>query len=628
MPKPIPFVILTNEGQLDALRRAGFKPSDCRVGCDNERFYPVLEAQEIPFEKIDEYGIREHWESIRLFGCGKAGIWIEACSKEKPVGEIEFASVLFLYWSVLLMHAAKNRIFADNWIAQAEAAGALLIIFEGPATFAYPDLPGNWTLNYFLKESAQNRKIPAQSINAPTATKNLFPETRTGWKASLRRFVKGALNHVYSACVRPPQGKSFMIYGSLRHLSETAAELTRQGVRCFYFDQEFHVDQYRFARSLKIPYVLAASVQRRSSTTASARSIRTEFEAYLDRAFRIAERDRIFVQNDYNFLPFFENVLGPSLRASSEAFAVERDLYDALLEATSVTGLLVEEDFHSRAFLAAFFGSKNITVFCNSHANLALDHTLDHGRRFAQSWTFVNSEHEREAYADRGWDPDRIRVTGTPRYDRMIRIPQHRHKIESGTRLRVLYCATTLWPYCPDVLGYTGCDIYAFGAVQKMTVRALCQAAEGLPIEIVIKPHYFEDEPMWAAEIASLKTSATVIIERASADYFELLTGSQAMVLSSWSSTLIEAGLAGVPCHYLDLVDQNSTQVQRLASAGLCEISRSAADLRVRLEQLCRAGGLSANKGKAAEMEYFLGARDAQATKRSAEFILNHASTR
>lgn len=609
-------VVLSSEAQVKAFIESGRDPSLFKIYCDNERLYTLLLSKNISFEKLDEYLIKDRWKDINAWSCGKASRWIGLCREAGITKGVDYFSVLFLYFSVILMLMLKNHLFAKRLLS--DCTPSQIVVFESSAEPAYPDFRGNEWLNYFLREEARLAGIECVVLTSTEKEKNLFPDARAIWKQKLRAGFKSCLRLFWRLLSKPGKSRQFMIYGSIRHLGSTALELKRRGVSLFIYDDNFHKDLFWFALRHRIPYWIRDSF----GTKVISMDISQDFKMTIQKGLDLAKKETFFIFDGRDYCDFIEQHIFPRTQTLCADLQAQLAHWEALLDVCPISGLLVEEDFHSRAFLAAYFRYRNIPIFCNSHANLALDSSAPPEEQcFSQSTTFVNSEHEKETYARRGWDPSRIMVTGLPRYDRLAQIQSQTESLLRHARPKILYCATLLWPYCPDVLGYVGCDIFSYKDVQVLTVKALMEAVEGLPLDLVIKPHYTEDEPLWEALLKEMAPKGGYSLLRASRDYLELLGESDAMVLSSWSSTLMEAGMRGIPSFYVDVVGQESSQVQNFANSGLCQIARSAQELRKLFEKLCENNGRWAFDCDPQKKFFYLGFEDGKASERIADFI-------
>ena len=105
-------VVLSNKSQYDRFLREGYDPKDFLVLCDNEPFYSFLDTQSIPYEGIDEFLIRDKWKEINQWGWSKAAGLICRMRTHGYFKEIDLPSVIFLWFSVLLILLSKNYFYA------------------------------------------------------------------------------------------------------------------------------------------------------------------------------------------------------------------------------------------------------------------------------------------------------------------------------------------------------------------------------------------------------------------------------------------------------------------------------------------------------------------------------------
>ena len=179
-----------------------------------------------------------------------------------------------------------------------------------------------------------------------------------------------------------------------------------------------------------------------------------------------------------------------------------------------------------------------------------------------------------------------------------------------------------LWPHSPEALGYLGCRLPALKSTQLRTIKAVLKAIRGLPIELVIKPHYFEDEPQWRTLLRGQEESSQVKLAKCSDDFATWLKQSDVMLVSYWSTALIEAGMAGVPIIYADLDGHDSSAVRDYSAEGFCEVAKSDEELRALFEKRCRSGFAPRPLPTEAVCEHYFGKRDGKNTARVVEHLL------
>ena len=572
-------IALSSSTQYQKLIESGYSPEDFRIFCDNERLYEFLEKKNIQFEKLDEMLLKNRWEEINNWGIGQAARWIVLGRENRFFKVFDFAAVIFLWFSVLLIMALKNYLYARHILA---ACPQEVFIFKGKWDDQYPLLAGNASLNYLLEDMARKAGIPVCDLELDQNKEALLHEGM-GFKQKIRSWVKKSLEWLYSCWVKPSKTCDVFAFGTLRHLSSTMIELKNRGLKIFFYDDELRINHLFFALSHKISYVLPACFKKNNNTLPenACKSVE-ELIAALEHP-HCAEH---FVRDGYDFKNYIKQRIFETMGRYREQLNAEENIYRKIFRELRVGGILVDEDFNAHSFFVEFVRKAGIPDFCISHASLALDSAVAvTDRAFAQSYTFVQSEHERETYLDRGWMSEKIIVTGIPRYDHAVRLMEkikpHRN---SGKLLRILINVAYLRPASPDIPGYLGVDIYAYRYFQEQTVRAFLQAARDLPISFILKPHYADDEIMWRYFLKKEFADTAAEVAPVARDYFELLLACDAMAIGLWSSTIIEAGIAHLPVFYLDLENTNSGQVKRLQESGLCKIIRSTAALRQELE--------------------------------------------
>ena len=612
-----PLVVFSTEDQYRRFVESGRNPQDFTVFCDNERFYDFLENKRIGYLKIEEYSIRESWQEINQWSCARAASWSKICREGGIVDGVDYFSANYLHLCMALISIVKNLHFA-RWVFRNYEFDEI-VVFEEPMA-DYPALSGNAFLNLFLNEEAGRRKISRARLA-------VWPEPKR--KNPKGIFLRRWAERVCSVVSRPGKGLEFMVYGSLRHLSSTARALKKKGMKLFIYDDCFHKDIFFFALRERIPYILERSFGEHESAPAR---VFEDFYLKMRQGIGLARKQRHFVFGTYDLSDLMETKLLPSMEHYAEDLERKARRYEGILRTCPIKGLIVEEDFASRAFLAAYLKARGVQSFCLSHANLALDHDppQESYQQFSQSRTFVNSRHEIFSYVNRGWDSRSLVVTGTPRYDRLVKMAASRPRAaQNNAPFQILHCASMLTRYSPRTIGYAGCDIYDFGESQEEVLRALLEAAKGLPVAITVKPHYTEEEVAWADFAGNLKTGAEIRVVRACEDFFSILVKSHAIVLSNWSSTLMEAAIARVPSFYVDLKGQQSKQISQLASAGFCLPVRSVEELRRYLALICEKKGDWDFPAGPEARDYYLGKEDGLATERAAKFItekLSHAA--
>ncbi|OGW79357.1 MAG: hypothetical protein A3G33_03180 [Omnitrophica bacterium RIFCSPLOWO2_12_FULL_44_17] len=610
-------VVLSNQAQYQAFVGHGFDNKNFTVLCDNELFYPFLDNAGIAYKKIDEFLLRDRWSNVNEWSWSKAAGFIRLMRTHRYFEDIDLPSIIFLWFSALLTHLLKNYLYALEIIKTYRPAE--ILAFSSQRDYYWPDYSGNAFLNYFLEELARNEKITLRILKINWSAESFRPR-QSNLKKIFRAMVKKAIQSFYGILNRPAKKIDVMAYGTLRHLGSTLLELKKRGANVVFYDDEFRNEHFIFSLKNRIPYLIPECFPNITPPP------NDNFVEWLKTEIANAVSDPCmknhFLFETFNFGPFIKERFFGSMDTLFNKVGRERPQYEEILQSVQLKSLLLDEDFNTHAWIAAFMKSRGVPVYCVSHANWVLTSSIPQEYQcFGQSVTFVHSQHEKDTHADRGWNPEQIIVSGIPRYDRLIEMREKRAPLHGP--VNILFCGAFFLPFSADTVGFIGMSIFAYRSHQEQAVRTLLRAAENLPLTITIKPQYVDDAPLWRQFVENERHHCKVEVVDANEDYFKLLMGSDAMAICAWSSTLIEAGIAGVPTFYLDLDNQNSDQVNRFHASGLCEIFNHSASLRQALEKLCSSERLKdGRRPLAAKQEYYLGSMDGHASSRVASYIL------
>ena len=611
------WIVLSDETQYARFASDFGGTPDLRVFCDNARYQNQLAAHGVAFEPIDEFLLKERWDEINGWGCTATAEWIRLGKERGLFRSIDAASVIALFFSHLLVHMLKNFHLAQICI-QSGGSGSP-VVFRGAAPRVYPKFSGNAYLNAFIAELAAEKGLSCAAIDlgesAPPA--DFYFKKRSWWKTACKR----ALGSLYASAVRFEKGIEVLACGSLRHLEPVILELRARGTRIALYESEFRMEAFRFARRQGIPYFLPSCFERVADEGAR---FDEEGMRELRAAFEIAASEGLFCYQGRNFAPFIRTHILPSIAPFFKTLEVRRAEYTSVFAPGGPKAILTEEDYGlNGGFLAAFARSKGVRVFCFSHANVPYDFTVpEKSRVFRQSDTFVYSQYEKDLYAARGWDPEGIHVSGTPRYDALIRLPRV-CAAPGPRRLKLLYCANTfLTPHSPEDFGYLGVSVMSFGGVAQEAAVALFEAIRGLPIDVILKPHHPGGLGQWRAFLDEIKsTNPVTLVTKAHESIFSYLRECDAMVLSYWSTTMIEAAICDLPTIFMDLRRNDSPKIRDFAAKGFCRIARDASELRREMERL-RPFEETPKRAFFAEDEYTLGKKDGLDAVRAVDWIL------
>ena len=156
-------VVLSNEAQYTQFIDSELILNDFAVISDNKRFNEYLDQKNVLFESVDELLIQEQWEAINTWGCSQACKWINACQQANLFSRIDLPSVMYHFFSRMLIQMVKNYTYANHILDKYQPKS--VVIFNGLLRYDYPDFSGNWYFNYFLDLVSKEKNIPIQHID-------------------------------------------------------------------------------------------------------------------------------------------------------------------------------------------------------------------------------------------------------------------------------------------------------------------------------------------------------------------------------------------------------------------------------------------------------------------------------
>lgn len=619
-------VVLSTPLHYDRFLHEGFDLKGFEVWCDDERHYTFFENKKVSFKKLEENLIAQHWEEINTWACETAGKWIAFCHKNEIFGEIDWAMVMGILLGYLLAPILKSYHFSKLLISPGKYD--CVIIFTGHTKKDYHKFLGNTYLNYFFELQCQTLDISTVKINLEQGRnpRDWQPETRSYLKANIFPHLKRAIHKVYAFFVKPKKSLDVLAFGSLRHLGAAIAELNKKGVKIALYDYEFHTEQFLFCIKERIPYLLPECFPNKIHLDGN-HFAKQCIEQFNQACKRWVSSD-LFVYDGIDLKEFIQNHLfgnmPPYFLKCGEGF----NHYKNMTSVCKIKSVLIEDDFSIQTgFFAGYFNSIKLRVFCVSHANFAVNvRVAPENCQFYQSYTLVNSEFEKSNYVRRGWEPNHIVVTGTPRYDRLISLTERRRRKTAG-KIKLLFCGTGLWSFSPDVYGYIGHQIECFGEIQLPALQAVFSAIKDLPVDLVIKPHSFEMLPLWKKLIAQSPFKKQIILKKHSEDTLKLLLECDAMILAYWSTTIIESAIAKTPTIYIDLRKVKSQLLYEYSRDGFCYIANSKASLREAVQKICnREHSFFAKPVSDETRRYYLGQGNGKAAERTSDFIITKLS--
>lgn len=615
--------VLSNHAQWRIFRKK-YALADSNIFCDSSPFGFFLKKEGLSFCLLNEFFLKSKWNTINAWGAAKAAEWGKIYAEAYPE-RINWAAVIFLHFSYLLVQLVKNYEYAKHLILTEKHSGVL--IFETNRSKNYPAFSGNFYLNFFLEDLAKQHAISIEKVLIDTPSKkNSAGSFQARFKGHLKYLARSVLNGTCKPSLRPYEAIDVLAYGALAHLQPVIESLVAAKRKIAIYDFEFHRDQFLLARRLKVPYLIPACFVQ-SNLVDFEKSSRECIDS-MTAIFEKPDKGRYWFYDGYDFSPVIRSHVFPRMQSYFERCLKEKDLYDRLFSNGRIKSLLVDEDFGLKCtFMTSYASQKRIPVHCVSHANFAVDFAVPVEKRFfAKGWTYTHSQFEKDMYAARGWNPAVIIPAGMPRFDEYAKISAKKHHLKTKYPFHLLYCAGVLWDHTPDVLGYLGSHICGLRETQEPAFLDVLCAIRDLPVSLFVKTHNYEDEASWKKLLKKQKSSENVHFVKHSTDLAGLLRESNAMVVSYWSTTIIQAALLDKIVFYYEPRPTNSPCVLKYEKAGFCKIVYTPEQLRKEIERYVQSPqwctGISSASSD--EKKYYLGLNDGRGAQRVADYVMRN----
>lgn len=603
-------VVISNRDQLRMWKDACAAPAKCVLYSDNHSFFDELNEEMLLYNPIDEFTVQPQWEALNTWGCEASLSLLEQSRDNGCFKDFDLPSVLNHDFSRMLAQIVKNFEYANFILDKHDPCD--LYVFSNAKVNSYPKISGNFYLNYFLNVIGHERSFNVLPLHLNhEKTRVVLEDYSSPWQR-LRGFIasrlKNILRQLAGAQLNGPIGSETIVaFGPLKHIGDVVGKLIDSGESVALYDFDFHKDQYRYAQQRKIPYLLPSKADDRFGRNDHT-WVDVQIKELTD-VLKLPQMKHCFIYKGRDLSSFITENIISSMGEYLTDLSTRVNNYRDLLDKVRPKALLLHEDFSTRGGpLAALAKSRNIKVFCISHANLSVNFSVRKERRvFSNSETLVTSEFEKDNYASRGWDESHLTVTGRPQYDRLYSIGPRPRECHPKP-LKLLYCATGLWPHGPNQRGYLGVHFSCFKQTQLPAFNAILDAIRGHPIELQIKPHSDAGEAIWKHHLSRNSASNQVKILDYRSDIFRLYHESDAMILSYWSSAIIEAAIMDLPMLLVDFNRAYAGQIEPLIEAGLIAVAKEPKSISSEISELMSCGKFSSNATNVkSTRSYFLG---------------------
>lgn len=549
---------------------------DMRILCDNPELYDFLKEKKIQFDIIDEEILRKDWAAINTWACEKALLWGSVAGNGRLLNNIELDKALSVPISYYLVGVLKNYLFS-KYICEKYRPDEV-VVFKNIPSPRFPFSNGNYFLNHFLSHFAAKNYMKIKYI---VHCKHEEEKRSMPLKEYIRSLSQRLFNSVK---ITGEDKRTFMACGEIRHLREVVKKLKTEGKNISFYSDEFRVDQLKFCMKEKIRYIIATSFDNKGKE-----SNFNYKDGFIDLIKRLCSNGW-FVYKDDDLGGCVEKAVLDNIDPYMHDITRWTRIYCNVMNSASVRALIIDQDeMPDKAFMAAFFKSRGIPVFCVSHGYGAVKFSLpDPSRCFDISYTFLHSEFEKSLFTARGWDERNIRITGIPRYDRLVRLRDAGNgRKRMQKKMKFLYCGSTMTYYTPSVYSYVGVSQYEFGSTMRRDLEYMIRAIEGYPISLIVKAHYLADEAPLTDFVMKNRGKSDVTIVKAKMDFFELLLNCHAVIMAHWSTAVMEGIIARLP-----MVVLNYSGIEDgfpFAQHGLCTVSRNPRELKGIIEELYSA---------------------------------------
>ncbi len=554
--------------------------------CTNFEVHSACLNRGLSSKLLHDDRIGEEHRKINKWVYEKLISWIARCEKNED--KFLFIDANFYNFKTLFIRAMKYlRVLSDVLPRQ---GGYRLCIFECESSIF--SIASKAVVERFSEKAEWSscpdpRPVKSSLVFSP---KNALYD----W---LGRFMKSR---------RKTGKKIYLMSGSLMHLEPVIEKLkTRGDASIIFCEQEFNLEKYRFCRRRGMDFVVIPKAPRVSWQWAGREFISGQM---------------VYEGNDYSevFNDMLQNLgkvewlnLGPDIEALKK-----------LIKSFAPDAVVLDEDFAVRRAYSAVARHCGTPCFVVSHGvpNITLlGDTEQPSDYYASAVTFVQSDYEKNVYASLYYDPQKISITGVPRYDKLF-TRQNETAVSGESRKQVLYCGTVMQSYnflddtiLANFLGHRHYREYL-----EPSLRDLIEAVWTGGAHLTIKPHY-DQKAYWASFLKEFSYTGTTLVSLR-ADIFKHETQAD-LVVTPASTVVLEAIFLDKPVIVLNYGNDHLADVYE--KKGVALVVRNKRELLEAVQQCLTAGPARQNIATARHkfLSYFVGAYDGCAADRVAEAI-------
>ncbi len=433
--------------------------------CTDQKVLALCNEKGVDALLLDEDMIPEDHRRMNLWAFEMAVTFTErsfADRKEQVYFESNFLLMQRLFIQVLKYRLVLKKILNDRDIRtihmQENEASLLRMV---------------WGL--YLEYSNPSTKLHVHALKGEAAVN----KSRMVKQTILAPIIKMADRYNRSVLKRisRQKGRTVLASGGINHLSAVLERLQQKhGMQIVYIENDFNLEKFIYCLRNKMIYLVLPPAERGHDV----RETSLEFSAgqadygLEDHSALLAGVLKMFFSQNRNF------------------FNYDYDVLTALLSDHHFDALLLDEDMAMRRMIGVMAPDK---CFVLSHGipGAPLDSHVEKLRcRYRSGTTFVSGEFEKLEYEKLYYDPDRIVVSGIPRYDRLAR-PNKMPSLRSY-RKKVLYCGAGMKTYSfESMYSVLGLKNYLGDFTDGYLQDLISVLSDRDDLSLGIKPHYHEE---------------------------------------------------------------------------------------------------------------------------------------
>ena len=596
------YFLIRKETEIEAV--LSFGPSPKAFLCTNQEAADACRKKGLPCFFLDEEALKESYRAINQWAIEQSLFFIRRHRSDGDKHlflEQNFYDVKSIFIRSLKYILVLEKILKDEREVQLSVFGRgdslLEIVYAAYSRILNP----SFMLKILKKKGDPENIKPGQAFKQAVYR---MAGTLTNVVCHLR--LAGAVSN--------KKAKRILASGAIGHLAPVLERLKSQGAQVLYAEDSFNFEKFRYCARQGIFFkVLPASPGVKNPFKTSPLCRAPDRILYED-------RDLTAVLNDA-FARLEEVGL---LNIGFDAGAIE-----IFLKKYRPDRVVLDEDFAVRRIFTILAKPLGIPCFVISHGvptvTLLEEGQAPRGGYYASGLTFVNSELEKTAFKSFFYDPEKLIITGAPRYDGPAKLRSQASPAPNTGRLKkILYAGHSTRKY--DFEDHWAADLLGTRTLHAdYTQRYLKDLAEILPkfpdAYLRIKPHY-EDEKVWRRLAADAVREGRGELLSARADLFRLLEESD-LVITMPSSVISEAILFDKPVIVLNYGGDDLSE--RYARRGVVAVATDKESLKSMIQN-CLIDEKFLSQMAAARrkhFEYFAGPFDGQAAGRVTERILH-----